>query len=191
MPSSLPQTQPLIPNLRNDVRQLEYAVGAHAVGRVLCAVGPQGLCAVLLGHDPAILTEDLTTRFPRAALTSGGPRAQRALEEILAVMDGHLETVTVPLHLLGTPFERRVWAELMAIPRGETRSYGAVARALGVPGAARAVGRACGSNNLGFVVPCHRVVHSNGQVTGYRWGPTIKKQLLALEQRGFGIKKSA
>lgn len=190
--SSLPcSPRPWAASLRTNVDPLEYALGAHPVGRVLCAVGPQGLCAVLLGDDPVVLMADLQARFVRANLTASTSRAQRALQEVLAAMNGDVSAPTVPLHLVGTPFERRVWAELMAIPRGETRSYGAVARALGAPGAARAVGRACGSNNLAFVVPCHRVVHRNGQITGYRWGPTIKRQLLALEQRACGIQKSA
>jgi len=191
MASSISIPAPLTSNLRRDVRHLQGAMGVHAVGYVLCAVDGEGLCAVLLGADPAALREDLQMRFNRAACTEGGAEPQQALEQVLAVMNGHPEALTFPLHLVGTPFEQRVWAELMTIDWGQTRSYGAVARALGVPGAARAVGRACGSNNLGVVVPCHRVVHSNGQATGYRWGPTIKQQLLAMEERSSGRKKSA
>ena len=145
----------------------------------MVAAGERGVRQVWFGLEP-----------PAAARRSGGspsPRAravlERALEELELYFRGELERFASPLDLCdqGTPFDRAVWEALLSIPHGETRSYGEVARALGRPGAARAVGHACGRNPLPVMVPCHRVVGANGSLTGFGGGIALKSRLLSLE----------
>ena len=103
------------------------------------------------------------------------------METLLAYLEGQTPDIALPLDVRATAFQRRVWQELKAIPYGETRSYGEIAAALGQPGAQRAVGRACASNPVALVVPCHRALRQNGELGGYRWGPAMKTKLLERE----------
>jgi AraC family transcriptional regulator of adaptative response/methylated-DNA-[protein]-cysteine methyltransferase len=154
------------------------------LGTALVATTARGICMIELGADPRALEAKLRQEFPRARLqrVDAGrdeflaPRV-RAVAQRLAGKAGD-----VPLDLIGTAFQKKVWDALMKIPRGETRSYAALAAALGEPNAARAVASACARNKVAIVVPCHRVIRGDGSPGGYRWGLPLKQQLLDREQ---------
>lgn len=167
---------------------LRWTTGESDLGPLLVAVSPRGLAAVRLADDAT----DLESRF-RAWATRAHPGlvVVRVDAGPGAVLDPVLDAVRIaiaggptpdlPLDLVGTPFRRRVWSALRAIPRGEVRTYGAVARAVGAPRATRAVGSACGANPVAVVVPCHRVVPAAGGVGAYAYGPERKRRLLRRE----------
>lgn len=153
------------------------------VGRIMVAATGRGLCFVQIGRSDAALLALLREEFPLATIDGRpspalGPlaAAARAVAEIKPLPPD------LPVDIRGTAFQWRVWRALTRIPRGETRSYAQVAKAIGRPSAVRAVARACATNPLSLVVPCHRVVGSNGSLTGYRWGVDVKKQLLERER---------
>lgn len=164
---------------------IRFAVGASSLGAVLVAATATGVCCIQLGDEPVPLIEDLERRFPKATLVG----ADREFEAVVAKVVGMIEDPgaghDLPLDLRGTVFQRRVWQVLAQIPSGTTRNYGEIARMLGDPGAARAVAGACAANPLAVAVPCHRVVRSDGSLSGYRWGVARKRTLLARE-RGNG-----
>jgi AraC family transcriptional regulator of adaptative response/methylated-DNA-[protein]-cysteine methyltransferase len=163
--------------------QIRWSLVDTALGLALVAATERGVCAVSLGDDPAALEASLRAEFPRADLQrvdSGrddflAPRL-RAVADALAQKDG-----VVPVELIGTAFQQRVWSALMRIPAGETRSYAELAQELGAARAARAVARACASNRVAVLVPCHRVIRGDGTPGGYRWGLPRKQSLLAAE----------
>ncbi len=152
------------------------------LGYILLAATEEGVCAVLLGEDAEALVAELTGRFPRAELAPEATLAPH-LSAVLAQIEEHPSAQTLPLDLRGTAFPARVWAALRTIPRGETRSYTQMAAAIGAPSAVRAVAAACGQNPAAILVPCHRVLGADGKLTGYRWGLSRKRALLALEKR--------
>ena len=185
---------------------IHYALTDSPLGRLLVATTPRGLCAVLFADTDADAAIELRERFPQAALRpsatgSAGssslhahsspstnqlsPSAQDLADALRFVLSRLTETptaATLPFHVRATAFQQRVWRALLDIPRGETRTYAQIAQAVGSPKSVRAVGTACGSNLLAVVVPCHRVVGSDGRLTGYRWGIDRKRQLLDLER---------
>ena len=173
--------------LRNSVaaggadETIRFAAGESALGAVLVAATARGVCAILLGDDPAALVRELENRFPRAELVGGDGE----LESLVARVAGHVEAparrVDLPLDIRGTLFQRRIWQALRDIPAGTTVSYGALAVQVGAPKAARAVANACASNPLAVAIPCHRVVRNDGSLGGYRWGVERKRDLLARE----------
>jgi AraC family transcriptional regulator of adaptative response/methylated-DNA-[protein]-cysteine methyltransferase len=153
-------------------------------------VTDHGLAAVMLGAKEAALEETLAAEYPAATKTRDDGGLAGWVAAVLATIDAHPRGSAVPhlaagsdlpLDLNGTAFEMRVWRALREIPPGSTRTYGEIAAALGKPGAARAVGRACAANRLAVVIPCHRVVRAGGDAGGYRWGAATKRRLLALE----------
>ncbi len=150
------------------------------LGTVLVAATDKGLCSVKLGDDPARLRRLLAEEFSHADIREAGLFELR--EKILAFIEGEGSLARLPLDIRGTVFQRRVWDELRRIPRGETRTYRDIARAIGAPAAVRAVGSACGANPVALVVPCHRAVRTDGGLGGYAWGLSRKKRLLALEK---------
>jgi len=171
---------------------VRYATADCSLGRVLVAATARGVCAVQLADDDAALVAELAREFPRAALepvAEDAVAADAPLAAALAAVRAAVESpgdsaeavAAVPLDVAGSPFQRRVWDALRAIPTGETRSYGAVAAALGAPTAARAVARACATNRVALLVPCHRVLRGEGAVGGYRWGAARKRALLERE----------
>lgn len=176
-----PAPLPLQRAIRREATGLQYAVARHPIATVLCATSQQGLCAVLLGPDASAVIALLQQRFGPSPGTDGGVEAHEALEQVLRLMDGEPAQRQLRLHLIGTAFERLVWQALAAIPKGQVVTYGALAAAIGRPKAARAVGAACGRNNLAVVVPCHRVGYKGSPRLHYRWGSNIKKQLLMAE----------
>ena len=153
-------------------------------GVALVAATDRGLCAVRLGAEPAALERELRAEFPRATVTrdDSGMAEMAALVSDLAVGRPHPEVSGLPLDVHATAFRRRVWEALRRIPAGETRSYAQVAAAIGAPKAARAVGAACAANPVAVVVPCHRVVASDGSLHGYAYGLARKRQLLDAER---------
>ena len=162
--------------------EISYAVGPCTLGFVLVAATAQGICAILLGDDPDALVRDLKDRFPHAQLAAGDAEFEGRVGAVIGLVDDPARTTVLPLDLGGTAFQQRVWQALRAIPPGATATYGEVARGLGEPRAVRAVARACGANPLAVAVPCHRVVRSDGSLSGYRWGVERKRELLRRER---------
>jgi AraC family transcriptional regulator of adaptative response/methylated-DNA-[protein]-cysteine methyltransferase len=162
--------------------KIQYTIAKSPLGKVLVAATERGVSAVYLGDAQEKLVGELREEYPRAEITPATGGAQRWVREIVQRIEGKPAQADLPLDLQATAFQRRVWLELQRIPRGATRSYSQVARALGKPKAVRAVARACASNPVSVVVPCHRVVREDGKLAGYRWGLARKEQLLAAER---------
>ncbi len=160
---------------------IRFAVGQSSLGAVLVAATDKGVCAILLGNDPDALVRDLQDRFPRAALDGGDRDFDATVAEVIELVEAPRLGLSLPLDIGGTVFQQRVWQALQAIPPGQTRSYAAVAAAIGSPGAVRAVAGACAANPLAVAVPCHRVVRRDGGLSGYRWGVERKRALLDRE----------
>jgi AraC family transcriptional regulator of adaptative response/methylated-DNA-[protein]-cysteine methyltransferase len=137
----------------------------------------------MLGDDAAELERSLRQQFSAASIVHDASGMEKQIEAILAAMTDHPAAADIPLDVRATAFQARVWQALRQIPRGETRSYAQLAEAIGQPSAVRAVARACASNPVAIAVPCHRVIGSDGSLTGYRWGVERKKTLLDLERR--------
>jgi AraC family transcriptional regulator, regulatory protein of adaptative response / methylated-DNA-[protein]-cysteine methyltransferase len=164
--------------------KIEYTIAKSPLGTVLVAATERGVSAVYLGDAQNKLVAELREEYPRAEISQASGSAQRWVREIVQRIEGKPAQVDLPLDLQATAFQRRVWQELQRIPRGKTRTYSQVARALGNPKAVRAVARACATNPVSIVVPCHRVIREDGKLAGYRWGLTRKEQLLATERAG-------
>jgi AraC family transcriptional regulator, regulatory protein of adaptative response / methylated-DNA-[protein]-cysteine methyltransferase len=164
--------------------RIRWAIAASPVGRVLVAATERGLCFVELGSTDRELAAALASEFPNAAIEERPSRTMEPfVDAALAVAKATNIPKDVPVDIRGTAFQWRVWRALTQIPRGETRSYSDVAAGIGRPSAVRAVARACATNPISLVVPCHRVVGKDGGVTGYRWGVDVKKALLAKEKQ--------
>lgn len=151
------------------------------LGRLLVAATERGVCRIAFVHDPAAAEVELRGEFPCAPLARDDAALDPAAAALAATVEGRSGHLELPLDVGGSRFRRRVWAALAAIPRGETRSYADVARAIGAPRAARAVAGACAANPLAVAIPCHRVVASGGGLGGYRWGIARKRALLGRE----------
>jgi AraC family transcriptional regulator of adaptative response/methylated-DNA-[protein]-cysteine methyltransferase len=159
--------------------RIRFAVGECSLGSILVAASDRGVCAILLGDDPEALARDLQDRFPRAELIGG----DRDFERIVAKVVGFVEALglDLPLDVRGTAFQQRVWQALRKIPAGSTASYTEIARRLGSPRSVRAVAQACAANPLAVAIPCHRVLRTDGALSGYRWGVERKRALLERE----------
>lgn len=162
--------------------KIEYTIAKSPLGKVLVAATERGVSAVYLGEAQDKLVRELREEYPRAEISAAAGHSQRWVREIVQRIEGRPAQEDLPLDLQATAFQRRVWQELQRIPRGSTRTYSQVARALGQPKAVRAVARACATNPVSVVVPCHRVVREDGNLAGYRWGLARKEQLLAAER---------
>jgi len=163
---------------------IRYTTAASPLGRMLVAATTVGVCAIAFGRDDAELLSDLRARFNKAQLVPAKGNTGWLAEAVAFVgsqMGEPPQAATVTRDVRATAFQQRVWKALEQIPRGETRSYSALARELGKPTAARAVAAACGANPVAIAVPCHRVVGQDGSLTGYRWGIERKRKLLAAE----------
>jgi AraC family transcriptional regulator of adaptative response/methylated-DNA-[protein]-cysteine methyltransferase len=163
-----------------------WTVVGCALGRLLLAATPRGACLVALGDDEAALAAALRDELPRAELTRDDAGLAAWAASLADQVEGLKPRLAVPLDLRGTEFQKSVWRELCAIPLGQTRTYREVARRLGRPRAARAVARACATNPVSVLVPCHRVIREDGGLGGYRWGVGRKQALLAKERAGTG-----
>ena len=161
--------------------RIRFAVGACSLGAILVAATARGVCAILLGDDPDALVRDLQDRFPRAALEGGDAAFETLVARVVGLVEAPAAGHDLPLDIGGTAFQQRVWEALRAIPPGRTASYAEIARMVGMPAAVRAVAQACGANALAVAIPCHRVVRSDGALSGYRWGVARKRALLDRE----------
>ena len=163
--------------------RIAYTITDAPIGRVLVAMTDRGVCAVELGGTDAEVVRALQNDFPRATIERGDDEHRAWVRAVVdRVRDPRRERSSdVPLDMAGSAFQLRVWKALQEIPAGERRSYGQVAAAIGRPSATRAVARACATNHLAVVVPCHRVVRSDGDLAGYKWGLERKRRLLAKE----------
>jgi AraC family transcriptional regulator of adaptative response/methylated-DNA-[protein]-cysteine methyltransferase len=162
---------------------IRYAMAESPLGRVLVGTTERGLCAVLFAESDAEAAVELRERFPQAVLRRDDAELKDAVEFVMDRLYESSTASTLPFHVRATAFQRRVWEALLAIPRGETRTYAEIAESIGSSQAVRAVGTACGANLLAVVIPCHRVVGADGRLTGYRWGTERKRKLLEMEQR--------
>jgi AraC family transcriptional regulator of adaptative response/methylated-DNA-[protein]-cysteine methyltransferase len=160
---------------------IRFAIGACSLGSILVAATGKGVCAILLGDDPEALVRDLQDRFPKAQLLGGDPDFEHVVAKVVGFVEAPALGLDLPLDVRGTAFQQRVWQALRAIPAGTTASYTDIAQRLGVPKAARAVAQACASNTIAVAIPCHRVVRSDGSLSGYRWGVERKRALLDRE----------
>lgn len=158
-----------------------FVIGECSLGVILVAHSNRGVCAILLGDEPEVLVRDLRDRFPYAALAGNSPEYARAIAQVARCVDNPQVGLDLPLDVRGTAFQQRVWQALRGIPLGSTASYSEIAQRIGRSGAARAVATACASNMLAVAIPCHRVVRSDGGVSGYRWGVERKRTLLERE----------
>jgi AraC family transcriptional regulator, regulatory protein of adaptative response / methylated-DNA-[protein]-cysteine methyltransferase len=161
--------------------QLDYAIGRCSLGSILVARSERGVRAILLGDEPDSLIEELAQRFPLDRLV----RCDGAFEKLVAQVIELTEAPGRPLDLLldvrGTAFQQRVWQALRDIPAGSTATYSDIATRIGAPRAVRAVARACAANPLAVAIPCHRIVRTDGGLSGYRWGVERKRALLERE----------
>ncbi len=161
--------------------RIRFAVGQCSLGALLVAATARGVCAILLGADPGALLRQLQDRFPRAELLGADRRFERLVAKVVGLVECPARGHDLPLDLRGTVFQQRVWRALSRISPGTTVSYSQLARRLGAPRAARAVGAAVAANALAVAIPCHRVIRSDGALSGYRWGVARKRALLVRE----------
>lgn len=162
---------------------INFTIVASSMGRLLVAMTERGVCAVRMCDTDAELEKDLRDEFPHAQIKRDDSALREQVQKILNHLDNNEPRLDLPLDIRATAFQRQVWDKLRAIPYGQTVSYGDVAKALGNPGAVRAVGRACATNPVALVIPCHRVVREDQSLGGYRWGLDRKKKLLDREKR--------
>jgi AraC family transcriptional regulator of adaptative response/methylated-DNA-[protein]-cysteine methyltransferase len=161
--------------------QIQYTVKPCCLGWVLVAATPKGICAIALGDTSEILTMQFRAKFPQALLSVGNLEFETWVAEVLALIQTPQKAVDLPLDIQGTAFQQQVWQALRSIAPGTTQSYAQVAKSIGKPKAVRAVANACGDNPVAVIIPCHRVIGSDGKLRGYRWGRDRKQALLTKE----------
>jgi AraC family transcriptional regulator of adaptative response/methylated-DNA-[protein]-cysteine methyltransferase len=162
---------------------VRYTIAASPLGRMLIAATDKGICAIQFANSDQQLQQGLIREFPFAVRRREDATMSQWREILTRLIQGQETNPALPLDIRATAFQRRVWEALQRIPRGETRSYSAVAKKIGMPAATRAVARACATNPVAVAIPCHRVVRQDGEPGGYRWGVERKQQLLAIEQQ--------
>ena len=160
---------------------LAHATGECALGRVLVARGADGVCATLIGTDHDELEADLAARFPQATLVANEAVVHDDLAKVIRFVNKPAEGFHLTLDMRGTPLQRRVWEKLRAIPVGRTVTYTELARWISPLTSARVVAGACAANPVALAIPCHRVVRSDGDLAGYRWGIERKRELIRKE----------
>jgi AraC family transcriptional regulator of adaptative response/methylated-DNA-[protein]-cysteine methyltransferase len=163
-------------------QRIAWAIADSSLGRTLVASTPRGVCRVAFGASDQALQAELRAEFPAAELVRAEGESERWVQEVIRAVDVPGQASSIPLDIQGTVFQRRVWQALQQIPSGRTASYGEVARAIRSPRAVRAVAQACASNPVAVLVPCHRVIQSDGGLGGYRWGVKRKERLLERER---------
>lgn len=161
--------------------EIKYTVANTSLGNVLVGATQRGVSAVYLGENERTLVDELRKEYAKAELVRATDGNDSWLKEIVHRVEGNAPSVDLPLDVQATAFQRRVWQELQKIPRGTTRTYTQVAKSLGKPRSVRAVARACATNPVSIVVPCHRVIRTDGSLAGYRWGLSRKQKLLERE----------
>ncbi len=163
--------------------EIHFAVGETTLGSILLvARSDKGVCAISLGEDPEILVRELQNLFPLASLVGGDEAFEAIVAKVVGYVENPSQGLDLPLDVRGTAFQQRVWKALQCIPAGKTMSYSEIANEIGLPRAMRAVAAACAANTLAVAIPCHRVIRSDGQLSGYRWGVDRKRELLRRER---------
>jgi AraC family transcriptional regulator of adaptative response/methylated-DNA-[protein]-cysteine methyltransferase len=162
---------------------IQYRISHCSLGAVAIAATAQGVCAILFGDDAAALENDLNARFPASRLTPGDAAFDGLADQAIRFIDDPEGSVDFPLDPHGTDFQQHVWQALREIAPGTTASYKEIAMRIGAPKAVRAIARACATNPIAIAIPCHRVVRSDGSMSGYRWGTARKRTLLDREER--------
>jgi AraC family transcriptional regulator, regulatory protein of adaptative response / methylated-DNA-[protein]-cysteine methyltransferase len=160
---------------------IRFAIGRCTLGEILVAATDKGICAISLGDDPDALLRELQDGFPNANMIGADTDFEHVVAQVVGLVEAPGIGLDLPLDLRGTAFQQRVWQALRKIPLGRTASYAEIARRLGDPKAVRAVARACGANRIAVAIPCHRVVRTDGALSGYRWGVERKRALLERE----------
>ncbi len=160
---------------------IRYGFTDSNLGAVVVARSRKGVCAILLGDNRRGLLRDLERRFPRAELVEDTAALAGTLARVVRLVESPGAGIDLPLDIGGTAFQQRVWSALKLIPPGVTASYADIARKIDAPTSVRAVAQACGANALALAIPCHRVVRSDGALSGYRWGIARKRALLERE----------
>ena len=161
--------------------EIRFAVCECSLGSVLVAQSPKGICAILLGDNPDALVRDLQDRFPCATLMGDDAAFDKTVASVIGFVEQPALGLDLPLDVRGTAFQQRVWQALREIPVGSTATYTEIAARIGAPKGARAVAQACGANALAVAIPCHRIVRTDGSLSGYRWGVDRKRNLLEKE----------
>jgi AraC family transcriptional regulator of adaptative response/methylated-DNA-[protein]-cysteine methyltransferase len=188
----LPQQQPArraIMTSTSTPETFHFGYGETGIGTVLVAMSDRGIAAILLADSRPKVRRELAEAFPAVHLVEDQAGLAATIAQVAAFIDAPGQGLDLPLDLRGNPLELAVWAALQAIPSGETRSYGALAKTLPIPATAQEVGAACAANVLAVAVPCHRVVKADGSISGYRWGVQRKRRLINLE--GLGLETLA
>jgi AraC family transcriptional regulator of adaptative response/methylated-DNA-[protein]-cysteine methyltransferase len=162
--------------------EIRFAIAKTSLGALLVAASDKGVCSILLGDDPEKLLRDLEERFDKAHLVGGDAKFEKLVARVVALVEHPGKGRDLPLDIRGTAFQQRVWKALAAIPAGKTASYAEIAKKIGRPKAVRAVAQACAANTLAVAIPCHRVVKTDGGLSGYRWGVARKQELLKREE---------
>jgi len=160
---------------------IRFAVGACSLGSILVAATNKGICSISLGDDPDELVRELQDRFPKAELIGGDADFEQWVAKVVGLVEAPQTGLDLPLDVRGTAFQQRVWKALREIPAGSTTTYTEVARRIGAPHSVRAVARAIASNAIAVAIPCHRVIRTDGSLSGYRWGVARKRKLIARE----------
>ena len=160
---------------------IRFAVGECSLGSILVAASDRGVCAIMMGDDPDLLTKDLQNRFPKANLIGGDRDFEATVAKVVGFVEAPKIGLNLPLDVRGTAFQQRVWQALREIPAGSTASYSEIAKRIGLPRAVRAVAQACASNAIAVAIPCHRVLRTDRNLSGYRWGVERKRALLKRE----------
>jgi AraC family transcriptional regulator of adaptative response/methylated-DNA-[protein]-cysteine methyltransferase len=161
--------------------EIRFALGECSLGSILIARSQRGVCAILLGDDPDALARDLQGQYPGFTLIGGDAELEPLVARVVGFVEAPEVGLDLPLDPRGTAFQQRVWQALRDIPAGGTATYAEIAGRIGAPSAARAVAGACAANPLAVAIPCHRVVRSDGGLSGYRWGVERKRALLQRE----------
>lgn len=158
---------------------IHWDIAETSLGPMLVAASEKGVCRLSFGEDCAVLA----VRFPNAQQVRGGERFARLLAHIVSATEapGEIDFSPIALDVAGTPFQMAIWEALRRIPKGETRTYAQLAAEVGRPGAVRAAGSANGANHVSLLIPCHRVIRTDGSLGGYAWGLDIKAKLLQRE----------
>jgi AraC family transcriptional regulator of adaptative response/methylated-DNA-[protein]-cysteine methyltransferase len=161
--------------------EINFAIGQTTLGAILVASSKKGVVAILLGDDPEKLLRDLQDRFPRAKLIGADEEYEKLVARVVGLIEAPRRGLNLPLDIRGTAFQRRVWRALQRISAGTTVCYAEIARRIGSPKSVRAVAGACAANNIAVAIPCHRVVRTDGSLSGYAWGLDRKRQLIDRE----------
>lgn len=165
-----------------EMMTIQFAIGECSLGSILVASTEKGVCAILMGSEPQALLRQLQDKFAKAKLIGGDAQFEQLVAKVIGFVERPHTALDLPLDVRGTAFQQRVWKALRQIKIGRTASYAEIATRIGNPRAVRAVAQACGANMIAVAIPCHRVIRTDGELSGYRWGVERKRALLDREK---------